>query len=72
MYFHTHKGAATVKITVESDTDEEEGEEEEEVVVEVEQRPSSLRLQERITGRQFEHLQVSHIRLVSKVEYIGS
>ncbi|TKS78262.1 Centrosomal protein of 78 kDa [Collichthys lucidus] len=52
------EGAATVKITVESDTDEEEGEEEEEVVVEVEQRPSSLRLQERITGRQFEHLQM--------------
>ncbi|XP_019125293.2 centrosomal protein of 78 kDa isoform X2 [Larimichthys crocea] len=52
------QGAATVKITVESDTDEEEGEEEEEVVVEVEQRPSSLRLQERITGRQFEHLQM--------------
>ncbi|XP_070820049.1 centrosomal protein of 78 kDa isoform X2 [Chaetodon trifascialis] len=52
------QGAATVKVSVESDSEGEEGEEEEEVVVEVEQRPSPLRLQDRITGRQFEHLQM--------------
>ncbi|XP_076588077.1 centrosomal protein of 78 kDa isoform X2 [Chaetodon auriga] len=52
------QGAATVKVSVESDSEGEEGEEEEEVVVEVEQRPSSLHLQDRITGRQFEHLQM--------------
>uniref|UniRef100_A0A3P8TS93 Centrosomal protein 78 n=1 Tax=Amphiprion percula TaxID=161767 RepID=A0A3P8TS93_AMPPE len=50
------QGATTVKVTMESDSEEEE--EEEEVVVEVEQRPSSLSLQERITGRQFERLQM--------------
>ncbi|XP_051279161.1 centrosomal protein of 78 kDa [Dicentrarchus labrax] len=52
------QGAATVKVTVESDSEGEEDEEEEKVVVEVEQRPSSLSLQERITGRQVEHLQM--------------
>ncbi|XP_035022810.1 centrosomal protein of 78 kDa [Hippoglossus stenolepis] len=55
---------ATVKVTVDSDSDEDEDEEEEEeeeeegVVVEVEQRPSSLNLQDRITDRQFERLQM--------------
>lgn len=49
---------------MESDSEGEEGEEEEEVVVEVEQRPSSLSFQDRITRRQLQHLQVSHIRLV--------
>ncbi|XP_035513526.1 centrosomal protein of 78 kDa [Morone saxatilis] len=52
------QGAATVKVTVESDSEGEEDEEEENVVVEVEQRPSSRSLQERITGRQVEHLQM--------------
>uniref|UniRef100_A0A4W6C6K1 Centrosomal protein 78 n=1 Tax=Lates calcarifer TaxID=8187 RepID=A0A4W6C6K1_LATCA len=55
------QGAATVKVTVDSDSDEDEDEEEqeeEEVVVEVEQRPSSFNLQNRITGRQFERLQM--------------
>ncbi|XP_062272729.1 centrosomal protein of 78 kDa isoform X2 [Scomber scombrus] len=53
--------AATVKVTVESDSEgeeEEEEEEEEEVVVEVEQKPSSLNHQDRITGRQFERMQM--------------
>uniref|UniRef100_A0A671UA24 Centrosomal protein 78 n=1 Tax=Sparus aurata TaxID=8175 RepID=A0A671UA24_SPAAU len=53
----TFQGAATVKVTVESDSEGEEDEEEEEVVVEVEQRPPTLHLQDRITGRQFENLQ---------------
>lgn len=48
-----------MKVTVESDSEGEEDEEEEDVVVEVEQRPSSLSLQDRITGRQLEHMQVS-------------
>ncbi|XP_041792936.1 centrosomal protein of 78 kDa isoform X2 [Chelmon rostratus] len=52
------QGAATVKVTVESDSEGEEGEEEEEVVVEVEQRPSSLSFQDRITRRQLQHLQM--------------
>ncbi|XP_059193851.1 centrosomal protein of 78 kDa [Centropristis striata] len=58
------QGAATVKVTVESDSEgdeeevEEEEEEEEEVVVEVEQRPSSLSLQDRIPGRKLEHIQM--------------
>lgn len=47
-----------MKVTVESDSEGEEDEEEEEVVVEVEQRPSSLTLQDRITERQFKHMQV--------------
>ncbi|KAF3695620.1 Centrosomal protein of 78 kDa [Channa argus] len=51
------EGAATVKVNVESDS--EGGEEEEKVVVvEVGQRPSSPGLQDRITGRQFERLQM--------------
>ncbi|KAM9361111.1 centrosomal protein of 78 kDa [Symphorus nematophorus] len=52
------QGAATVKVTVESDSDEEEDEEKEEVVVEVEQRQPSLSAQDRVTGRQIEHLQM--------------
>ena len=60
----SHQGAATVKVTVESDSEGEEDEEEEEVVVEVEQRPPTLQLQDRVTGRQFENLQVSHNTLV--------
>ncbi|XP_074527190.1 centrosomal protein of 78 kDa isoform X2 [Halichoeres trimaculatus] len=44
------QGAATVKVTMESDSEEDE--EEEEVVIEVEQKPSPLHLQERITGRE--------------------
>ncbi|KAM8761318.1 centrosomal protein of 78 kDa [Acanthopagrus schlegelii] len=54
----TFQGAGTVKVTVESDSEGEEDEEEEEVVVEVEQRPPTLQLQDRITGRQFENLQM--------------
>ena len=53
------------------ESDSEEEEEEEEVVVEVEQRPSSLSVQDRITGRQLEHLQVSHSRLAPKLELSG-
>ncbi|XP_062237676.1 centrosomal protein of 78 kDa [Platichthys flesus] len=54
---------AKVRVTVDSDSygeeDEEEEEEEEGVVMEVEQRPSALKnLQDRITDRQFERLQV--------------
>ncbi|XP_044053857.1 centrosomal protein of 78 kDa [Siniperca chuatsi] len=52
------QGAATVRVTVESDSEREEDEEEEEVVVEVDQRPSSLSLQDSITGWQFEHMQM--------------
>ncbi|XP_070690241.1 centrosomal protein of 78 kDa [Pempheris klunzingeri] len=54
------QGSATVKVTVETDSEGEEDEEaeEEEEVVEVEQRPSSLYSQDRITGRQFEHMQM--------------
>ncbi|XP_078107185.1 centrosomal protein of 78 kDa isoform X2 [Sander vitreus] len=48
------QGAATVKVTVESDSEGEEDEEE----VEVEERPSSLSLQDRITGRKFEFMQM--------------
>nr|XP_020449404.1 centrosomal protein of 78 kDa isoform X2 [Monopterus albus] len=54
------QGAATVKLNMESHSEGEEDEEEEEevVVVEVEQRPSSRSLQNRITGRQFELMQM--------------
>ncbi len=52
---------------MESDS-EEEDEEGDGVVVEVEQRPSSLGLQDKITERQFKHLQVSLIRLVAEVD----
>ncbi|XP_022620963.1 centrosomal protein of 78 kDa isoform X2 [Seriola dumerili] len=54
------QGAATVKVTVDSDSEGEYDEEDEEaeVVVEVEQRPSSFNLQDRITGRQFERMQM--------------
>lgn len=49
-----------MKVTVESDSEEEENEEE--VVVEVDQRLSSLSLQDRVANRkQVEHMQVSHI-----------
>ncbi|XP_030000435.1 centrosomal protein of 78 kDa [Sphaeramia orbicularis] len=51
------EGAATVKVTVETDS-EEEDEEGEEVVVEVEQRLSPLNVHDRITGRQFERIQM--------------
>ncbi|XP_071393649.1 centrosomal protein of 78 kDa [Centroberyx affinis] len=52
------QGAATVKVTVESDSEGEEDDEEEEIVVEVEQRPSSISLRDRITGRQFQRMQM--------------
>lgn len=52
-----------MKVNVESDSEEEE--EEKVVVVEVEQRSPSPNLQDRITGRQFIHMQVSHDRVVS-------
>ncbi|XP_017267634.1 centrosomal protein of 78 kDa [Kryptolebias marmoratus] len=53
------QGAASVKVTVESDSEEEEDSDEgEDVVVQVEQRLSSLRLQDRITGRHFERVQM--------------
>ncbi len=55
-----------------SEGEEDEEEEEEEVVVEVEPRPPSLSLQDRITGRQFERMQVSHTRLVLKLEHSGT
>ncbi|XP_030593653.1 centrosomal protein of 78 kDa [Archocentrus centrarchus] len=55
---HSFQGAATVKVTMESDSETEEDNEEEEVVVEVEQRPSSLDLQDRIPVRQFERMQM--------------
>ncbi|XP_031712621.1 centrosomal protein of 78 kDa isoform X2 [Anarrhichthys ocellatus] len=48
------QGAATVKVTVESDSEGEEDEEE----VEVEQGPPSLGLEDRITGRKFNHMQM--------------
>lgn len=47
-----------------------EGEEDEEV--EVEERPSSLSLQDRITGRKFEYMQVSHIRLPTNLKLSGT
>ncbi|XP_068995186.1 centrosomal protein of 78 kDa [Embiotoca jacksoni] len=49
------QGAATVKVTVESDSEGEEDDEEEEVV---EQRPSSLTVQDRLTRRQVERMQM--------------
>lgn len=52
------------------ESDSEGEEDEEEVVVEVEPRPSSLSLQDRITVRQFEHTQVSHIRLAPKLKLL--
>lgn len=48
-----------MKVTVESDSEGEENEEE--VVVEVDQRLSSLSLQDRADRKQVEHMQVSHI-----------
>lgn len=57
-----------MKVTVDSDSEGEEDAEEEELVVEVEQRPSSFSVKDRIIGRQFEHMQVSHNRLDPKLE----
>lgn len=58
-----------MKVNVESDSEGEEDEEEEKVVVvEVEQRSPSPNLQDRITARQFEHMQVSHHKVVFKLE----
>ncbi|XP_034548358.1 centrosomal protein of 78 kDa [Notolabrus celidotus] len=50
------QGAATVKVTMESDSEGDE--EEEEVVIEVEQKPSSPHLQDRINGREFTRMQM--------------
>lgn len=66
-----------MKVTVDSDTEGEDNEEdkEAEVVVEVEQGPSSSfshRHQDKITGRQFEHMQVSHNRLHPYLNFLGS
>lgn len=54
------EGAATVKVTMETDSEADDYEEveDEEVVVEVEQRPSSPHLQDRITERKLNHLQM--------------
>ncbi|KAJ0067914.1 hypothetical protein NL108_011700, partial [Boleophthalmus pectinirostris] len=52
------QGAATVKVTIETDS-EEDNSEEDEVVVEVEEKPSSPVKQDKITERQFGRLQVS-------------
>uniref|UniRef100_A0A1A7WK04 Centrosomal protein 78 n=3 Tax=Iconisemion striatum TaxID=60296 RepID=A0A1A7WK04_9TELE len=56
------QSAATVKVTLEPDSegeeDESDDEKDEEVVVEVEQRPSSLPLQDRPTGRQLDRIQM--------------
>ncbi|XP_037337896.2 centrosomal protein of 78 kDa isoform X2 [Pungitius pungitius] len=53
------QGAATVKVTVESDSEGREGEEDDQVSVEVEQGPPpSLGLPDRITGRKIEHVQM--------------
>ncbi|XP_068616932.1 centrosomal protein of 78 kDa [Brachionichthys hirsutus] len=49
--------AATVKITLESDS--EGGEEDEEVLVEVEQKPSTLHYQDKITRQHIGHLQMA-------------
>lgn len=60
-----------MKVNIESDS-EGEGDEEEEnvVVVEVEQR-SPPSLQDAITGRQFERVQVSYDKLVPKLEILS-
>ncbi|KAM9391391.1 centrosomal protein of 78 kDa [Pholidichthys leucotaenia] len=53
------QGAAAVKVTMDSDSEEDYDDGAEgEVVFEIEQRPSPHSLQDRITGRQFERLQV--------------
>lgn len=49
------QGAATVKVTVETDSEEDEEEEE---VVKVEQKPKSSPVQEKITERQFGRIQM--------------
>ncbi|XP_063345712.1 centrosomal protein of 78 kDa isoform X1 [Pelmatolapia mariae] len=53
---HSFQGAATVKVTMESDSEAEEDDEEE--VVEVEPRPSSLNRQDRVIARRFEQIQM--------------
>ncbi|XP_004547143.2 centrosomal protein of 78 kDa [Maylandia zebra] len=53
---HSFQGAATVKVTMESDSEAEEDDEEE--VVEVEPRPSSLNRQDRFISRRFEQIQM--------------
>ncbi|KAF3851264.1 hypothetical protein F7725_013036 [Dissostichus mawsoni] len=57
---HELNARATVKVTMETDSEADDYEEveDEEVVVEVEQRPSSPHLQDRITERKFNHLQM--------------
>ena len=59
---------------MESDSEAEEDNynEEEEVVVEVEQRPPSVCPQERITERQFERIQVSHITKIQILRFFFS
>ncbi|XP_029366194.1 centrosomal protein of 78 kDa [Echeneis naucrates] len=52
------QGAATVKVTVDSHSEGEDDDEEAEVVVEVKPPPSSFHLQDRITGRQLERMQM--------------
>ncbi|KAM4745556.1 centrosomal protein of 78 kDa isoform 2-T2 [Anableps anableps] len=52
------QGAATVKVTVESNSEGVEDSEDEEVVVEVGQTLSSLSLTDRVTGRQFDRMQM--------------
>lgn len=54
---------------MESDSEEDE-EQEEVVVVEVGQRPQSPQLQDKITGRQFEHMQVSQTWLLPKWTFL--
>lgn len=57
-----HQGAATVRVTVETESDEEDGEDgEEEAAVEVEESAAPLPLQDRASTRQLDRLQVGHI-----------
>lgn len=51
------QGAATVKVTIETDSEEDDGEDDE-VVVEVEEKPSSSAAPGKITERHFGHLQM--------------
>uniref|UniRef100_A0A8C6USS0 Centrosomal protein 78 n=1 Tax=Neogobius melanostomus TaxID=47308 RepID=A0A8C6USS0_9GOBI len=51
------QGAATVKVTIETDSEEDDGEEDE-VIVEVEEKPSSSAAHGKITERQFGRLQM--------------
>ncbi|KAM4578779.1 centrosomal protein of 78 kDa [Fundulus diaphanus] len=53
------QGAATVKVTMESNSEgEEDSEDEEEVVLEVGRTSSSLELTDRVTGRQLDRMQM--------------